>query len=287
MALALVALVASGLLFRSFDRLRAVKPGFDPNGVVTLWVAAPPVRYPQQTDVDRFHSNLLERVRALPGVRSATLAYSIPLTDCCSLRGTRIEGYAARPGESTEINWNVVATDYFRTLGIPLVQGRAFEQRDRDGAPPVVIVSEAFARRYLPGQAVLGRRIFLNGPDSPAAEVVGVVRDGKYRSLGEEPLPFFYAPLAQQYRSAMTLEVRTAGDPGAMLPLLRGRVRELAPTLPVIRPTTMREALGVALLSQRLGALLLGALGAIAGLLAALGLYGKRQNQGFGRSPMP
>ena len=137
-----------------------------------------------------------------------------------------------------------------------------------------MIVSEAFARRYLPGHAVLGRRIFLNGPDGPAAEVVGVVRDGKYRSLGEEPLPFFYAPLAQQYRSAMTLEVRTAGDPGAMLPLLRGRVRELAPTLPVIRPTTMREALGVALLSQRLGALLLGALGAIAGLLAALGLYG-------------
>ena len=193
---------------------------------------------------------------------------------CCNRRGTRIEGYAPRPGESTETNWNIVGTEYFQTLRIPIVQGRSFAEADRPGAPLVAIVNQAFARRYWPGQDPLGKRVRLSGPEGPATEVVGVARDGKYRSLGEDPLPFLYVPAAQEYRGAMILEARTSGDPAALIPILRAEVRALAPSLPIIRPTTLRDALGVALLPQRLGALLLGALGALAALLAALGLYG-------------
>jgi predicted permease len=272
-AVSLVLLVTAGLFVRSLTRAETVDPGFDESGTALITFDLASSGYAEGQG-QAFYNDLLERVRALPGVRSATLAQAVPLATCCNRRGTRIEGYAARPGESTEVNWNIVATDYFRTLRIPFVLGRDFTERDRADAPLVAIVNEAFVRKYWPGRSPLGRRIDLGGRDSHIAEVVGVVRNGMYRSLGEAPLPFLYVPLPQLYRPSMTLHVRTAGDPSAMLPTLRAQIRELAPSLPLIHPTTLREATSLALWPHRLGALLLGALGAIAALLAALGLYG-------------
>jgi predicted lysophospholipase L1 biosynthesis ABC-type transport system permease subunit len=138
----------------------------------------------------------------------------------------------------------------------------------------VAVVNQAFARRYWPGQDPLGKRLGFSGPQGPYAQVVGVVRDGKYRSLSEDPLPFLYLPFAQQYRSPMTLYVRAAGDPQSLVPLLRNEVNALAPGLPIVSPTTLEEAVSVALLPHRLGAALLGVLGGLAALLAVLGLYG-------------
>jgi predicted permease len=272
-AVSLVLLVGAGLFVRSLGRAEAVNPGFDPSNTVLLTFDLQSNGFSEEQG-RLFYQQLLQRARALPGVEAATLAQAVPLGNCCSRRGTTIEGYTARPGESTEINWNLVGPDYFRALGIPLVQGRDFTPQDRVGAPLVAIVSQAFARRYWPGQRPLGKRLSVSGPQGPFAEVVGVVRDGKYRSLSEDPLPFLYLPFGQEYRSPMTLYVRASGDPRPLVPLLRREVKTLAPALPIMSPTTLEDAVSVALLPHRIGAALLGLLGGLATLLAVLGLYG-------------
>ncbi len=272
-AVSLLLLVGAGLFLRSLGRAEAVDPGFDPANTVLMTFDLESNGF-SEAQGRGFYDQLLERARALPGVELATLAQRVPLSDCCDRRGTTIEGYAPRPGESTEINSNLVGADYFRTLRIPLLQGRDFTPQDRVGAPLVAIVNQAFARRYWPGQDPLGKRLSFRGLEGPFAEVVGVVRDGKYRSLGEDPLPFLYVPFAQLYRSPMTLYVRTAGDPRELLPSLRAEVKALALGLPIINPTTLEDAAAVALLPHRLGAVLLGVLGGLAAVLAMLGLYG-------------
>ena len=272
-AVSLVLLVGAGLFVRSLGRAEGVDPGFDPRNVALMTLELTSNGFDESRG-RALYDQLLERARAMPGVESVTLAREVPLSGCCSRRGTTIEGYQPRQGESTEINWSVVGPHYFRTLRIPLSQGRDFAPQDRAGAPPVIIVNQAFARRYWPGQDPLGKRVSLRGPGGPFAEVVGVARDGKYRTLGEDPLPFLYVPFAQLYRSPMTLHVRTSGDPAALLPELRAEVRTLAPGLPIINPTTLEEAASVALLPHRLGAALLGTLGGLAAVLAVLGLYG-------------
>lgn len=272
-AVSLVLLVGAGLFLRSLGRAEGVDPGFDPGNTVLMSFDLHANGFSEERG-RLFYRQLLERARGLPGVEVATLAQAVPLGRCCSRRGTTIEGYTARPGESTEINWNLVGADYFRTLRIPLVQGRDFAPQDRVGAPPVAIVNQAFVRRYWPGQNPLGKRLGFGGPQGPFAEVVGVVQDGKYRSLNEDPLPFLYLPFAQQYRASMTLYVRAASDPQPLVPLLRNAVKALAPGLPIMNPTTLEEAASVALLPHRVGAALLGVLGGLAALLAVLGLYG-------------
>jgi predicted permease len=205
----------------------------------------------------------------LPGVQAASLAEVVPLGFDRQRRGLDVEGYEPKPGEEMEFGVNGVSADYFRTMGVPLVRGRAFEERDREGTPQVAIVNETFARRFWPGEDPIGRRIAIG---DVAREIVGVARDGKYVSLGEDPAPHYYIPWAQDYESDMVLQVRTA-DPVRLLPQLVAQARALDPELPV-EATTIEEHLGFALLPQRLGALVLGAFGAIGALLASLGLYG-------------
>ncbi len=127
--------------------------------------------------------------------------------------GTAIEGYQPQPGEDTETAYNVVAPQYFETMRIPLLRGRSFTEADRAGAPPVVIVNDAFARRYWPNADPIGKRLSANGSEGPFREVVGVTRTGKYNTLGEDPRPFYYLPLWQEYNGTVTLHVKTAGDP--------------------------------------------------------------------------
>jgi predicted permease len=272
-AVSLLLLVGAGLFVRSLARAQDVNPGFDPTHVVVATVDLGSNGYDQARG-EAFYRDVLERVRAIPGVEAATLASAIPLAACCSRRGMTIEGYTAREGESTEINWNVVAPDYFRTMRIPIREGRVLDERDRAGAPLAVMVNEAFALRYWPGQQALGKRVGLLGPDGPPSEVVGVVQDGKYRSLGEEPLPFVFAPLLQNYRAEMTLHVRTAMTVAGVLPAVRAAVRELDAGLPLFTPATLTQAVAVAVLPQRLAALLLAAFGGLGVALAVLGLYG-------------
>ena len=273
LAVSLVLLVGAALFLRSLTRAQAVDPGFDAENVVLMSFALEAQGY-NEARARTFYDELLERARALPGVEGATLATTVPLGGSYQRRGTRIERYTPGPGESTEFNWNVVGADYFRVMRISVVRGRAFTEADREGAPPVVMVNETLARRYWPGQDPIGKGISVTGPEGPFRPVVGVVADGKYRNLAEDPLPFLYLPFGQQNRAWMTLHVRATGDPGPLLARLRQEVRLLDPNLPIVNPTTLHEQIGLAVLPQRLAATLLSAFGLMAVLLAVIGLYG-------------
>jgi predicted permease len=207
-------------------------------------------------------------------VQSATLAESVPLSIGGSRRGTAIEGYQPQPGEDTETSYNVVAPRYFETMRIPMLRGRSFTDADRTGSPPVVIVNEAFARRYWPNADPIGKRLSANGSGGPFREVVGVTRTGKYNTLGEDPRPFYYLPLWQEYNGTVTLHVRTAGDPRALIGSVREAIRAVDPIVPVVDVKTMEEQMLVALLPARLAGTLLGAFGLLALLLASVGIYG-------------
>jgi predicted permease len=277
-ALSLLLLICAGLFLRSLRNASSIDPGFDADNLLALSLDLRLQGYEEAKGRD-FIVQLLERVRALPGVISASLTDKLPLDLDGSRRGITIEGYAAQPGESTEINSSFVAPGYFETLRIPMLQGRTFQQQDNANAPGVTLVNEAFARRYWPGQQPLGKRIQMGvarsgANNSPYLTVIGVVKNGKYNSLGEEATPFIYLNLAQTYGAAPTLIVRTLGDPLASLAAVRSEVAALDKNLPLFNVKTMRQHLGLALLPARLAGSALGSFGLLALILAAAGIYG-------------
>jgi predicted permease len=213
----------------------------------------------------------VERVAALPGIREVTLANVAPLTtDSDTTVG--FEGYQPPAGLSgVVINYANIAPSYFQTMGIQIVEGRAFTAQDRDGGQPAVIINETAARRYTSG---VGKRIFLG---QMPATVVGVARNSKYVTIGETDRPYLYLPLAQD-NGGLTLIVRTSGDPAqAPIQAIDGvlqTVRSLDPNLPVYEIKTMNQHVSGALVGARLGALVLSVLGCIALLLTTLGIYG-------------
>jgi putative ABC transport system permease protein len=277
-ALSLLLLICAGLFLRSLRNASSIDPGFDADNLLALSMDLQLQGY-DEAKGRVFSDQLLERVRTLPGVVSASLTDQLPLDLGGSRRGITIEGHTAQPGESMEINSSFVAPGYFETLRIPLLEGRTFQQQDNANAPGVTLINEAFARRYWPGQQPLGKRIQLgivgNGTNTaPYLTVIGVVKDGKYNSLSEAATPFFYLNLAQTHRSAPTLIVRTKGDPLASLSAVRNEVAALDKNLPLFNVKTMRQHLGLALLPARLAGGALGIFGLLALILAAAGIYG-------------
>lgn len=269
-ALSLLLLVGAGLFVRSLVEAASIDIGFKPNNVVLASMNLDLQGYNESRGMT-FYRQLLEQTDALPGVKSASLAQIVPL----GLRGQRtqvaIEGYTPRNGEDMELNVNRVSPRYFETMGISIIKGRAFTARDREGTPGVVIVNEALARRYWPGEDPLGKRI---RDDKADLTVVGVARDGKYRSLSEEPLPYFYLPLFQHYEGRMTLHVRTYGNSAATIRAIRHQVHTLDKDLPLFDVKTMEDHLAIAFLPSRIMAALLGSFGILALLLAVVGIYG-------------
>jgi predicted permease len=271
-ALCLVSLVCAGLFVRGLQRAQRVDPGFrDPEGV--LLVATDFALAGHRDSVGQaLADRLLAQVRALPAVSSASLASIVPL----GWRGgesdrTTVEGYTPQPRENMVIAFNNVGSDYFATLGIPLLQGRGIERTDGRSALPVAVVNEAFARRYFAGASPLGRRVRQDGQDMT---VVGVAANGKYVSLAEAPTPLVYRPYAQHYEPYLTLHLRVAGDPRRLERALRGVFERTDPSLPVLDVRTMAAQMGLATLFQRVGAWMLTAFGALAMGLAAVGVYG-------------
>jgi predicted permease len=283
-ALSLVLLIAAGLFLRSFRQAQAIEPGFDAERVLTAPLNINLLRYTRAQGRD-FYRQVVERVEALPGVESASLARIVALSGQSSVRGLTLEGQTdqgpdfrsdgsgARSGVSS-VSSNVIGMKYFQTLGISFARGRDFDARDAEGRPWVVIVNEAFVRRYLSGQEALGRRLSFNRGQEPWLEIVGVVRDSKYLTLGEAPEPCAYLPLAQNHETGMTLHVRTSAPPASLAAGVRQAVRSLEKNLPVTNVRPLGELLGVSLYPAHMGALLLGAFGAVALLLASVGLYG-------------
>jgi hypothetical protein len=213
-----VLLITAALFVRSLRQAVNFDPGFDPHNLVTASLLTQGAKLNKQQG-QQFYQQVLARIGGLPGVRAATLSVVVPISGGGQRRMAVFEEYQPKPNEDTELNTNVVGPDYFRTMEIPIVQGRDFDSQDRQDTPGVVIVNEELARRYF-GRNAVGKRLRISS-EGPFLNIVGVARTAKYRDLREDPLPFIYIPLAQEYQPDMTLLVRTAGEPAALLATLR------------------------------------------------------------------
>ena len=270
-ALSMVALISAGLFVRSLQAAYRANPGFDPDHVL-LASFDPFLSGYDETRGREFYRQLVERVRAMPGIQSATLARRLPLTaGGIAFATVAVDGYTAPRDEDMRFNYETVGPRYFATMRIPLVQGRDFEGQDDERARRVVVINETMAQRYWPGADAVGRRVKLA---NEWLSVVGVVKDVKNRSLSEAPQPFLYVPLLQDYRSNMILVARTAIDPEQALEAVQADVAAHYPGMPIFDPTTLEAHIGVSLFLQRMAATLLSIFGALALGLAALGLYG-------------
>jgi len=246
-------------------------PGFAAESLVTASTDTGAARLNREQG-QRFYEQMLERVRNVPGVSGATLSVIVPITGGGQRRNARFDAYQPQPNEDMELNTNVVGPDYFRTMDIPIVRGRAFGPEDRQGGAGVAIVNEELARRYFNGDA-LGKRVQVDS-EKGFLEIVGIARTAKYRNLREEPLPFIYLPLAQEYQPDMTMIVRTAGDPAAMVGTLRNEMNEVNNSVPVFSVQVMSELIADQLAIDRMIAVLLSVFGGVALSLAAIGIYG-------------
>ncbi|HKG48701.1 MAG TPA: ABC transporter permease [Pyrinomonadaceae bacterium] len=284
-ALSVVLLIAAGLFLRSLWQAQTIDPGFDAEKIVGLPLNINLLRYTKSQGRE-FYRQVVERVEAIPGVESASLARIAAVSGNSSVRSLTIEGRAAAenqfrsdnagaaPADDQSVSSNVIGPKYFQTMGIPLLQGRDFNTQDTEDHPPVVIVNEAFVRRHFPNADALGKRLSFNGPPGPWREIVGVVRTSKYRSLGEAPVPVAYVPLQQNHETGMALHVRTSVDPSSVAGAIRNEVQSLEKNLPLGNPELMNERVANSLYAARMGAILLAVFGGLALLLAAIGLYG-------------
>jgi len=278
-AFSLVLLIGAGLVLRSLANVRPMSLGFSSDNVLVVPLSLDEARYNRATS-QAFYQQLGERVSALPGVGSASLVEGMPGGFMSrSRRSTEIEGYTPGPDESLEIDASFVGPHYFTNMKVPILQGRDFDERDRDGAPCVAIVNEAFANRYLaPAGTAVGKHLAkFDGDDMPArqmCEIVGVIRDNQWQSLRESVQPFYALALQQSYRTGMTLLVSTQGDPASQARPVSRVVRELDPNIPLSDVRTVREHFSATSYPFRLLAFVMGACGVMALLIATVGIYG-------------
>ena len=269
-ALSFLLLITAGLFVRSLGKAQQINLGFDPTNRLLASIDTSFAGYTDRESAE-FSSRLLEQVRSLPGVIDASSTAFAPLSGGYLGDGhVYIEGETPVPDyQRPVVYYDRVADNFFRTMGTPLLAGRDFTPRDVDGATPVAVVNQTFAKTFWPGQSPLGKHLRLNSSDSAWIEVVGLAQDGKYRSLGEPPQRHLY--LAGR---SSGLVVHTAGDPHKLVKAIRAAVQKLDPNLPVTGVETMNEHLGFAFYPARMGASLLGLFGTLGLLLAMMGLYG-------------
>ncbi len=272
-ALTAVLLVGAGLTAHSLVREAAVDPGFEPAGRLEASIDLARQGYDRARGAAMFEA-LLERVRAIPGVRFAALGRTTPVQSAGMRTSIESDGYTPAKDEIPQADLNIVTPGFFAALGGRLLAGRDFDARDTATGPPVAIVSEAMARKFWPGVNPVGRRIMNLGPPGVGGEVIGVVRDVRFRSLRRSPDPTVYVPLSQFYMPRMTILIDAATDPAALARPLAAAVAGLDAGLPLFHVRTLPEKLGLALGQSRLIAILVGAFGALALLLSATGLYG-------------
>ena len=273
-ALSLMLLVGAGLLLRSFARLTHVPVGFNADRLLTVRVSLPTASYPDADAMRRFMAAVMPRLEAAPGVAAAAATMALPPT-ITTMAPYQIGDQATVPiGDRPVGQWSAVTPGYFATLGMPLLAGRAIDQRDSERAPLVVVVSEGLAKRAWPNASPLGRTILV-GRFPAFAEVVGVVGDVKNNGLAREPLAAMYTPYAQRPWPAMQFAIRTAApDPMALSNAVRAAFREADRDLPLTRMDTMDRALADSIATERLITALLIAFALVALVMAAAGLYG-------------
>lgn len=270
-ALAVLLLTGAGLAMRSLKNISPTRLGFDSGNLVVA-----PITLEEQYDRARsqeFYRQLQEHALALPGVRTVSFVDNVPggLLGG-SRRSVGIEGYQ----QSTEIDSNTIGPGYLTAMNIPIVQGRDFNERDRDGAPCVAAVNESFVRRYFADGRALGKhltKLFLKSA-SQSCEIVGVVRDDKFQSLQKEPVPWFAYPLQQTPSLRMVMMVHTAGAPESLVPAVRRAIQSLDKNIPVADVVTLNDTFKPVLFLYQLFGIVIGGCGGLAVLLASLGIYG-------------
>ena len=275
-ALSLLLLVGAGLMIRSLAALRAVAPGLDPRHVLTMTVGISATKYPRRDQQQAFFDRLLQRVRSLPGVESAGVVDSLPLSGGGgSMQPIAIAGRpAAVVAEQPEVAVRRISPGYLRALRIPLLRGRDLAATDAANQPAVVLVSASMARRFWPGEDPVGKRLTLSFVPQTSRLVVGVVGDVKQRGLDErEPVATLYRPLAQEPTSWLSLVVRTVPPPLGSVGAIESAIREIDPDQPAQDVLTMEDVLGRSLAQRRFNMLLLAAFAGLALILAAAGIY--------------
>jgi putative ABC transport system permease protein len=274
-AISLVLLVTTGLFIRSSMIAATTDPGFDTQNGLVLTLDLGLQDY-TETRGKQFQQELKERLAALPGVKAVSLASYVPLSPGDPQAEVRIEGAEPAPESNQDlVGTMAVDSDYFQTMGTPLLRGRNFGSADREDSPRVAIINETMAKRYWPGVEAVGKRLRLGAAaDAPLREVVAIVKDSKWRHLGEPPRAIVYRPISQTWSPLSSFVVRTAGPPSAVLAQVRREVQRLDPNLPVQALRTLPEHVAEALWPARLGAGLLAVFGLLALMLAAVGLSG-------------
>jgi predicted permease len=275
-AVSVLLVVCALLLGRSLRHADDIEPGFDPSGVDIAEVNLTHGGYAGRDDALAVSERLLASVAAAPGVEAAASSIVVPLTGSGNGLGTlrRADRPAGDPRSLLrEVDWNVISPAYFDVLRIPVVRGRGFDARDGEGAGDVAIVNETLARAAWPDENPIGRTLVQGlGPAERTLQVVGIARDSKYRSLGEDPRPFIYVPMAQQFQARQYVMVRRAGE--SAVPRLRSALQDIDPNIPIVQATTLADAAALGLLPSQLAAAVATSVGAVALLLSALGIYG-------------
>jgi putative ABC transport system permease protein len=277
-AAALVLLVGAGLLLKSFQKLQEVDPGFRPDHLLTMQVALPATRYKERQQIDAFYEQALEKIKALPGVESAGVCTSVPMSGSGSSGSFSIEGRTVAPGEMSPWGnrWFAGST-YFQTMGIPLLKGRYFDDRDVRDAPQVAIIDETMERKFWADEDPIGKRISFQRDEQGKPiwrEVVGVVGHVKQKGLdGESPVQY-YLPHRQFSVAGVFLVARTNTEPSSLAAAVRGSIQQVDRELPVFRVTTMERMVADSMTQRRFAMTLLGIFAVVALILASVGLYG-------------
>jgi putative ABC transport system permease protein len=274
-ALALVVLCGAGLMIASLSRVLGVDPGLDPKNVITMQMSLPQtIIYNGPPDHPLFCRNMDERVSAIPGVVAAGAVAHLPFQGDAG-RGFVVEG---RPDPGPEnmpgAAYSVVCPNYFRTLGVPLLEGREFSHQDSLGAPGVIVINQAMAQKYWPNENPVGRAIRIGGPNGARLTVVGVVRDVHNWGLDEKVHPQFFRPYPQAGWPVMSVVVRTKGAPASYTPAIKAALAEVEPERPVSEVALMQDVVNGSVGSRRFPAFLLGGFAALALALAAVGIIG-------------
>ncbi len=282
MALALVLLVGSGLVVRSFLNLRSVDPGFNPRGVLTLRLALPATRYPTQMDAVAAQERILDGIGKLPRVEAVGIVDCLPLLGCTNANTMEAEDFPLRPNElPPKMAMSTAGPGYFRAMGIPLAKGRPFERRDHEESTGAMVVSQAVAARFWPNDDPIGKRIYpgLRG-NAPWYTIVGVVGAVRQDELTEPPAEIMYLPMVniddRSYSETRNIAVvvRTSGDPVALAEPARRVIASVDPELPVANVQTMEEIVARSLAGREFTMLLLSVAAVTALFLGAIGLYG-------------
>lgn len=271
LALSAMLLVTGALLLRGLTAARQTDIGYDPSPLSSLTFDLGMNGYDEVRSA-AFRDQAIDRLRAVPGVTAVTTATRLPMSPDINMNGMRVPGVHKPEEQETPVDTVRVGEDYFATIGVPLVAGRGFTRDDIENLRRVAVVNETLARQYWPGGAI-GQRFYMGGYHTPAWEIVGVARDHKVRSVGEDPRPYLHVP-DRLDEKALAFTVRTAIRPSAALPALRDALLALEPDIVFTEDVGAAEVADTTMLPTRVGAILLGAFGALALGLAAIGLYG-------------